>query len=79
MNWRDVVVRPLLLVAVLGLMVASVKVALGWWQGELALAEDGNWLWLALFPVLFWVWWRYFSIFSCKDPGCLLPEDERKD
>lgn len=79
MNWRDVVIRPVLLVIVLGLMLVCTKVVLGWWKSELALAEDGNWLWLVLLPALFWVWWRYFSIFGCKAQGCLLPEDEKKN
>lgn len=76
--WRDVVLRPVLLVIVLGLMVVCSKVLLGWWKGELLLTEDGNWLWLVLFPVLFGVWWRYFSIFGCKAPTCLLSEEEKK-
>lgn len=70
------VLRPLLLVLLLGLLVAALKVAVGWWHDELDLAEDGNWLWLALFPVLLIVWWRYFSVFGCKEPACLLPKDE---
>jgi bacteriorhodopsin len=66
--------RPMLLVLLLGLLVVCVKVVTGWWRGELSLAEDGNWLWLLLFPVLLVVWWRYFSVFGCEQPACLLPE-----
>lgn len=73
MFWRSV-----LLVVLLGLLVASLKVAVGWWRGELSPADDGNWLWLVLFPVLLAVWWRYFSIFGCKEPNCLLPRDEER-
>lgn len=73
MFWRSV-----LLVVLLGLLVASLKVAVGWWRGELSLADDGNWLWLVLFPVLLAVWWRYFSIFGCKEPNCLLPRDDER-
>lgn len=73
MFWRSV-----LLVVLLGLLVASLKVAVGWWRGELSLADDGNWLWLVLFPVLLAVWWRYFSIFGCKEPNCLLPNDDER-
>lgn len=73
---RQAILRPLLLVVLLGLLVVSVKVAVGWWRGELSLSEDGNWLWLALFPLLLAAWWRYFSIFGCKEPECLLPKDE---
>ena len=66
--------RPVLLVVVLGLLVVCVKVATGWWRGELSLAEDGNWLWLLSFPVLLVVWGRYFSVFGCEQPACLLPD-----
>jgi hypothetical protein len=31
-----------------------------------------------LFPVLLWIWWRYFSVFGCKAPACLLPKDEKR-
>ncbi|MBI4808187.1 MAG: hypothetical protein HY799_04500 [Nitrosomonadales bacterium] len=70
--------RALLLVLLLGLLIASLKVTVGWWRGELLLTEDGNWLWLALFPVLLVIWWRYFSVFGCKEPACLLPKDEER-
>ena len=73
---RQEILRPLLLVALLGMLVVSVKVTVGWWRDELSLTEDGNWLWLALFPLLLAVWWRYFSVFGCKEPACLLPKDE---
>ena len=75
---RDALLRPLLLVVLLGLLVACVKVAAGWWSGEVSLTEGGNWVWLALFPILLWVWFRYFSIFGCKEPACLLPKDEER-
>lgn len=73
---RQALLRPLSLVVLLGLLVVCLKVATGWWRGELSLAEDGNWFWLALFPVLLVIWWRHFSVFGCKEPVCLLPEDE---
>lgn len=76
MNWRNTLGRPLLLVAVLGLLVASIKVLVGWWQGELRLEDEGNWVWLVLFPVLLWIWWRYFSVFGCSQAACLLPEED---
>jgi hypothetical protein len=75
-NLQHIFLRPLLLVVLLGLLIASVKVIVGWWSGEHALAEDGNWLWLTLFPILLVIWWRYFSIFGRKEPSCLLPEEE---
>lgn len=72
---RSDLLKPLLLVALLGLLVVCVKVTVGWWRGELSLAEDGNGFWLLLFPVLLGVWWRYFSVFGCKQPACLLPDE----
>lgn len=75
-HMRQAILRPLLLVALLGMLVVSIKVTVGWWRGELSLTEDGNWFWLAVFPLLLAVWWRYFSIFGCKEPACLLPKDE---
>jgi len=76
---KRALLKPLLLVMVLGLIVAAVKVAAGWWHGELLLAEDFNWLWLVLLPLLLAVWWRYFSVFGCKEPGCLLPDEGKGD
>jgi hypothetical protein len=26
--------------------------------------------------VLLVVWWRYFSVFGCEQPACLLPEQQ---
>ncbi|MBI5007331.1 MAG: hypothetical protein HZB95_09455 [Nitrosomonadales bacterium] len=75
---KQALLRPLLLVVLLGLLVASVKVTVAWWRGELSLADDGNWLWLLLFPILLVIWWRYFSVFGCKEPACLLPKDEER-
>jgi len=77
-DMRQALLRPLLLVVLLGLLVVCLKVTAGWWRGELSLAEDGNWVWLALFPVLLVIWWCYFSVFGCKEPACLLPEDEER-
>lgn len=75
MNWRNAVGRPVLLVILLGLLVACIKVLVGWWNGELRLTEEGNWVWVALFPLLLWLWWRYFSVFGCQQAACLLPEE----
>lgn len=77
-DMKQALSRALLLVLLLGLLIASLKVTVGWWRGELLLTEDGNWLWLALFPVLLVIWWRYFSVFGCKEPACLLPKDEER-
>jgi hypothetical protein len=74
----DALLRHLLLVLLLGFLVPCVKVTVAWWNGEVALADDGNWLWPALFPVLLWIWFRYFSIFGCNESACLLPKDEER-
>lgn len=71
-NW----LKPILLVALLTVLVGSLKVATGWWRGELLLENEANWLWLAMLPVCLAVWWRYFSIFGCKEPQCLLPDED---
>lgn len=73
---RQAFLRPVLLVLLLGLLVPCLKVTVAWWRGELALKEDGNWLWLVLFPILLIVWWRYFSVFGCRQPGCLQADGE---
>ena len=79
MSPRQALLRPVLLVVLLALLVVCVKVTVGWWRDELALTEDGNWLWLLLLPLLLAVWWRYFSVFGCKEPACLLPDDGKGD
>lgn len=71
---RQAFLRPVLLVLLLGLLVPCLKVTAARWRGELAPREDGNWL--LLFPILLIGWWRYFLVFGCRQPGCLLPDDE---
>lgn len=73
---RQALLRPLYLVVLLALMIAAFKVTLAWWRDEITLTEDGNGFWVALFPLLLVVWWRYFSIFGCKEPTCLLPKEK---
>jgi hypothetical protein len=73
---RQPVLRVLALMVLLMLLFYSVSVTVAWWRGEIALTSGGNWCWVGLLPILIGVWWRYFSIFGCKDPACLLPQDE---
>lgn len=75
---RDAVLRPLFLVVVLGLLVGCLKVLTAWWRGDVKLGEDGNWIWLLLFPILLFAWWRYLSVFGCKEASCLLPKDDER-
>ena len=73
---RRVLGRVLALMLLLLLLFYSAGVAVAWWRGEVRLDEDGNWLGVVLLPLLVWVWWRYFSVFGCKEPACLLPEEK---
>lgn len=52
--------------------------AVRWWQGEIEAMTALDWLWLALLVPLLYVYLRYVSIFGCKQPTCLTP-DERPD
>jgi hypothetical protein len=73
---RQPVLRVLALIVLLALLFYSVSVTVAWWRGEITLTSGGNWCWVGLLPILIMLWWRYFSIFGCKDPACLLPEEE---
>lgn len=73
---RQAVLRVLALLVLLALLFYSARVTAAWWNGETALMSDWNWFWVGLLPVLIGLWWRYFSIFGCKNPACLLPQDE---
>ncbi len=73
---RRVIGRVLALMLLLLLLFYSVGVSVAWWRGEVRLDQDGNWLAVVLLPLLVGIWWRYFSVFGCKEPACLLPEDE---
>lgn len=52
--------------------------AVRWWRGEIEVMTAADWLWLSLLPPLLYVYLRHVSIFGCKQPACLLP-DERHD
>lgn len=73
---RQAVLRVFALLLLLMLLFYSVSVTVAWWRGDIVLTTDWNWFWVGLLPVLIVLWWRYFSIFGCKNPACLLPEDE---
>ena len=59
-------------------LLQSLVTAVRWWQGEIAVMEASDWLWLSLLPPMLYVYLRYVSIFGCKQPTCLTPE-ERSD
>jgi hypothetical protein len=73
---RQAVLRVLALLTLLALLVYSVSVTVAWWRDEIELTSSWNGFWVGLLPLLIVLWWRYFSIFGCKNPTCLLPEDE---
>lgn len=69
--------RLLLLVAGFGylvLLIESLRVAVAWWQGELAAPGPLDLALLVLLPVLALIWWRFFSPFAPGRGQCLLPE-----
>lgn len=67
--------RPLLLFLLLLLLFPAVTSLVRWWQGEsLGTLE---WAGVIAFPVLAWLWLRYFSLLGCKD-ACKSPEREGK-
>lgn len=69
-RWKPV----FLFVLLLGLFPAIHSVV-DWHRGE----PLGLWGWLgvAAFPLLAWLWLRYFSVLGCKE-GCGLPEQPRE-
>lgn len=59
-------------------LLQSLTTAVRWWRGEIAEMGASDWLWLSLLPPLIYVYLRHVSIFGCKQPTCLMP-DERQD
>lgn len=73
--------RLLLLAAGFGylvLLIEAIRVAVAWWQGELAQPGWGDIVLLGLLPVLAWIWWRYISPFGRACPQCVPPPDAGK-
>lgn len=54
----------------------SLVTALRWWSGEITEPAGWEWLWLALFPPMLYLYLRHVSIFGCKQPTCLQPDDK---
>lgn len=55
----------------------SIVTTVNWWQGTQPMTL-WDWLWVGVFPVLLWIYFRHFSVLGCKNPACLLPEDKRR-
>lgn len=63
--------KPVVLFALLLLLFPALGSVVRWWHGETL--DTLDWLGVCLFPVLAWVWLRYFSLLACRR-GCAAPE-----
>jgi len=75
---RRIVVGIILWFAGGMVLLQSLVTAVRWWQGEIAVMEAIDWLWLGLLLPMLYVYLRYVSIFGCRKPVCLTPEDQRE-
>jgi len=57
--------------------IQSLHVTVAWWKGEIAVMTLADWFWVAMLPVLLYLYFRYVSIFRCKEPACLRPPEDR--
>lgn len=64
--------RPLILFCLLVALFPAIGSVVRWTQGEILSASD--WLGIAAFPALAWIWFRHFSILGCRD-ACRLPTE----
>lgn len=60
-------VRLLAAFAFMVALIEAIRVAVAWWRGELAEPAVIDWLLLGALPLLGWIWWRYFSVFACRE------------
>ena len=67
--------RPLILFGLLVALFPAIGSVVRGVQGEALDAWD--WLGIAAFPALAWIWFRHFSVLGCKE-GCRLPEPPGK-
>jgi hypothetical protein len=79
MTAKGVVSRVVLVMMVLLLLFRSISVTVAWWEGEMQAMGWTDWLWVAMLPGSLWLWFRYLSVFGCREGQCLLPgEKERR-
>jgi hypothetical protein len=55
-------------------LIQSVSIAVEWWQEKLTDAGAWEWFWIAMLPVLVFIFLRYFSIFNPSCRACLPPD-----
>jgi len=67
--------KPVLLFLLLLALFPAVGSVDTWLRGEAMAFWD--WLGVLVFPLLAWLWFRYFSILGCRQ-SCLPPDRERK-
>lgn len=67
--------KPVFLFVLLLFLFPAIGSVVKWTEGE----PLGFWEWLgvAAFPLLAWIWLRHFSVLGCKE-GCALPDQRRK-
>lgn len=53
----------------------SLLTVIAWWQGTLTDPGLLDIFWLAMAPVMAYLYLRHVSIFGSKQPACLLPQD----
>lgn len=54
----------------------SLLTVIAWWKGTLTDPTVLDIFWLAMAPVMAYVYLRHISIFGRKQPACLLPQDD---
>ncbi len=75
---RRIVVGIILWFAGGMVLLQGLVTAVRWWRGEIEVMTASDWLWLCLLPPMLYVYVRYVSIFGCKQPTCLTPDDQQK-
>lgn len=56
--------------------IQSVATAIRWWRGDIVMLTREDGFWLALLPLMLYLYFRQ-SVFGCKQPACLLPPEEQ--
>lgn len=67
--------KPILLFLLLLCLFPATHSLVTWYRGEPM--GFGDWLGVAAFPLLAWLWLRYFSVLGCRE-GCDLSDRQRK-
>jgi hypothetical protein len=67
--------RPVLLFLLLLVLFPATSSLVRWLAGDSL--DPLEWLGVAAFPVLAWLWLRHFSVLGCR-AGCAPPDDRRR-